>query len=88
MEITKNNLIEIGGKLWEKENMERVYLNDSALGKLLNLDAADMTTLKKTKAQKKTTYFCLTSESFYSANGMIIRNAIRATFPTETVNKI
>jgi len=31
MEINKESLIKAGGKLWEKENIERVYLNDSVL---------------------------------------------------------
>lgn len=88
MEISKTSLIEIGGKFWEKGNMERIYLNDSALAELLSLDDSDVITLKRTKPQKKTTYYCLNTESFYSANGMIIRNAIRSNFPNESVNKI
>ena len=88
IELSKENLIEIGGKLWEKGSMERIYLNDSAVSNLLKLDESDSLKLKKTKPAKKQTYYCLNSESFYSANGMIIRNAIRATFPNETVNKI
>lgn len=30
MELNKENLIEAGGKLWEKGNMSRVYLNVAA----------------------------------------------------------
>lgn len=31
MEINKENLIKMGGKLWEKENISRVYINDQVM---------------------------------------------------------
>ena len=34
MEISKEKLIELGGKLWEKENISRVYINDEVLKQL------------------------------------------------------
>lgn len=34
MEINKEKLIEMGGNLWEKNGMSRVYLNDSVLEKM------------------------------------------------------
>lgn len=34
MEINKEILIGLGGKLWEKENISRVYINDQVLAKL------------------------------------------------------
>lgn len=84
--LTVENMIQAGGSEWEKGNMKRVYLNDSSLISLFDINEDDALTLKQTKAAKKTTYYCLVTESFYSANGMIIRNAIRA--KDEVVNKI
>jgi len=86
--LTTEQMINAGGNEWEKDNMKRIYLNDSALVALFDIDDTDALKLKKTKAAKKTTYYCLVTESFYSANGMIVRNAIRAAYPSETVNKI
>ena len=71
-----------------KGSSERIYFNDSSLAALLSLSDSDLAKIKKIKPAKKTTYYCVNSESFYSANGMIIRNAIRATFENDTVNKI
>ena len=83
MAITPESMIEAGGNLWEKGSMKRIYLNDTALDKLFDLD---LSALKKIKPAKKTTYYCCYSEQFYSANGMIVRNAIRAA--DETAVKI
>ena len=83
--LNTDTLIAAGGNLWEKGHLKRIYLNDSALVTLFDIDPS---ALKKLKADKKSTYYCLNTESFYSANGIIIRNAIRATFPRETVNAI
>lgn len=33
MELSKDKLIEMGGNLWEKEGISRVYLNDEVLKK-------------------------------------------------------
>ena len=86
--LTTETMTEAGGKVWTKANMERIYLNDTALVALFDIDAASALKLKKLKPAKKTTYYCVNTESFYSANGMIIRNAIRAKYENETVNKI
>jgi len=34
MELTKEKMIEMGGKHWEKGQIERVYLNDSVMVKM------------------------------------------------------
>lgn len=34
MELSKEKLIEMGGKLWEKNGLSRVYINDSVLEKM------------------------------------------------------
>lgn len=81
-------MIEAGGNEWKKGNMKRIYLNDSAIASLFDVNESEALELKKTKTAKKTTYYCCVTESFYSANGMIVRNAIRAAYPSETVNKI
>ncbi|MBL4591292.1 MAG: hypothetical protein JKY96_04965 [Phycisphaerales bacterium] len=80
-------LKEAGGNQWEKGNMKRIYLNDSALAVLLSLSDDEALKLKKLKPAKKITYYCLVTESFVSANGLIVRNAIRANFPKEAVRK-
>ena len=80
-------LKEAGGNEWEKGNMKRIYLNDRALVVLLSLSDDDALKLKRLKPAKKSTYYCLITESFVSANGLIIRNAIRANFPKEAVRK-
>ena len=86
--ITTEQMIAAGGNLWEKGNAKRVYLNDTALIALFDISESDAITLKQTKPAKKSTYFCINSESFYSANGMIVRNAIRAKAKGAAVNKI
>ncbi len=80
-------LIEARGNMWEKGNMRRIYLNDASIVNLFGLNDEDALKLKKIKPAKKTTYYCLVTESFVSANGSIVRNAIRETFPKETVRK-
>ena len=84
----KDRLISIGGNEWIKENLHRVYLNDSALSNFVELSADEITKIKRLKPAKKITYYCVNSDSFYSANGTIIRNAIRAQHPNQQVNKI
>ena len=85
--LTIEEMIKAGGNVWEKNGMKRIYLNDSAIISLFDIDESGATKLKQTKPAKKTTYYCTSSESFYSANGMIIRNAIRCAVDTP-VNKI
>jgi len=82
-----STLIEAGGNEWEKGNMKRIYLNDTAMIALLSLNDDEALKLKRLKPAKKSTYYCLVTESFVSANGSIIRNAIRANFPKEAVRK-
>ena len=86
--LTTSQMIEAGGSEWEKGSIKRIYLNDSALIALFCINDSDALKLKQTKPAKKTTYFDLYSEAFYSANGMIVRNAIRAAYPSSSVNKI
>ena len=86
--ITTEQMIAAGGNLWEKGSAKRIYLNDAALVALFDISESDALALKQAKPAKKSTYFCMNSESFYSANGMIIRNAIRASAENATVNKI
>lgn len=81
----QETLTAAGGSIWQKNNANRIYLNDSTLVKLLSVDATE---LKKMKSDKKTTFFCLNTECFYSANGIIIRNALRVAFPKQKVDKI
>lgn len=34
MELSKDKLVEMGGNLWEKEGISRVYINDEVLKKM------------------------------------------------------
>jgi len=81
--ITTEMMIEAGGNEWSKGNMNRIYFNDSSITKILELSDDDSLSIKQLKPAKKTTYFCLNTELFYSANGMIIRNAIRRVLKLE-----
>lgn len=40
-EINRDNAIESGGGLWEKENVSRVYFNDAAIEKLFGFKKVD-----------------------------------------------
>jgi len=41
MELSKEKLIELGGKFWEKGNMERVYFDDGLYSKVFDLKLTD-----------------------------------------------
>jgi len=77
-----------GTKIWKKNSAQRIYLNDDALIELLNIQDDEALKLRRIKSNKKTTYYDLKNDSFYSANGMIVRNAIRANIKNSVVNKI
>ena len=46
-------LVDAGGNLWEKNTMKRVYLNDSALVELFDIDAEWLAQTKKEKKIKE-----------------------------------
>ena len=79
MELTKQNLIGAGGKLWEKENIERIYLNDkvtSAMGfkvtESISGVGAKIKPLKKAKL-----WFDCNTKTLHSDKGLI-RSALNS----------
>ncbi|MCK5600640.1 hypothetical protein KAR91_02155 [Candidatus Pacearchaeota archaeon] len=80
----ENKLLQIGGKVWEKENMKRIYLNIDSIVKLSEVNYTD-SQLKK--ASKGKAYFNTVNGEFYAENGMVTRNVLRAYFDV-SINKI
>jgi len=82
-EIEKK-LLELGGKLWEKNSMKRVYLNIDSILKLSEVSYSDS---QIKKAKKGKAYFNLIDGEFYAENGIVTRNVLRAAFDV-TINKL
>ena len=59
--LTKKALIEIGGKLWEKKQIERVYLNAETCKKIIG--TSKYTEMQEECLRKAKTFFdCKTNE--------------------------
>lgn len=81
-----DTLKKAGGHYWEKGNAHRVYFDANAAGKAFDINDSDVLALKR-KGNIKT-YYSADTDAFYSENGMIVRNSIRAKYPDEIVKKI
>ena len=69
--LTQAQLIELGGKLWEKGSITRVYLNISAINELRNqLGYGELESVSKKMKQAKT-FFDVNTCELKSDVGMI-----------------
>jgi hypothetical protein len=62
-ESVVKDLILIGGKLWERGAVKRIYLDKHAVVKLLKLDDDKLTAFEQSCLKKSKTYYdCIASE--------------------------
>ncbi len=80
----EKKLMSVGGRLWEKESMKRIYLNINAITEISEITYTE-SQLKK--ASKGKAYYDVKNGEFYAENGMVTRNVLRAAFDV-TVNKL
>ena len=80
----ESKLLSVGGKVWEKDSIKRIYLNINAIVELSEVSYSD-SQLKK--ASKGKAYYNTVNGEFYAENGMVTRNVLRASFDT-TINKL
>jgi len=73
MEINEQKLIEAGGKLWEKENMKRIYLNDDALVKYFGFELKEKPKYRKEfrSIKKIKVWYCCKDKVMKSDEGRI-----------------
>jgi hypothetical protein len=69
--LTKDAAIELGGNIWIKDSIERVYMNIAAINALTKKEGyAEITNISKKMKQAKTYLDCKSGE-FKSDVGMI-----------------
>lgn len=62
----KTKLLEMGGKLWEKENITRVYIKDNVIKKLVKQNT--FSDFEEKSMKKAVTYY---DGKFHSDNGTV-----------------
>ena len=82
--LVEEKLLSVGGKVWEKDSMKRIYLSTNSITALSEVTYSD-SQLKK--ASKCKAYFNTVNGEFCAENGMVTRNVLRASFDT-TINKL
>ena len=71
--ISKATLLELGGNLWEKGNMKRIYLNSETCIKLIEASGYErgFTEFELKKLKKAKTFFDISSGELKSDTGTV-----------------
>lgn len=70
----KDELMSFGGKLWQRDGVERIYLNRNTCIAFLNIKT--ISTREQRALTEASTYYDLKTNQFYS-NNVVVRSLFR-----------